>query len=212
MPWFSSEGYQRVIMNKNPYRARKNMFSITLIFTTVTLLIVFISLQLYGVNPNLKLDQIFPFMIKHYSFNGINGALFICIFAMVISTVDSTANSVSVLLTNDVFPLLNKKFRQIASYGKAIDARAANVEIVSNVRVNGNSKQALVCLWTDPETGALHTFRSQEDYYNKYYLVGQALRVYVNPGNLEEYIVDTSKVSYAAAVKYAANTVMNRVR
>lgn len=106
----------------------------------------------------------------------------------------------------------NKKFKQIASYGKALDARAANVDIVSQVRVNGNSKQALVCLWTDPETGALHTFKSKGDYNNKYYLVGQPLRVYVNPGNLEEYIVDTSKVSYAAAVKYAANTVMNRVR
>jgi hypothetical protein len=107
---------------------------------------------------------------------------------------------------------VNKKFRQITSYGKALDARAANVDIVSNVRVNGNTKQALVCLWSDPETGALHTFTSQADYRNKFYLVGQPLRVYVNPGNLEEYIVDTSKVSYAAAVKYAANTVMNRVR
>lgn len=106
----------------------------------------------------------------------------------------------------------NKKFKQIASYGKALDARAANVDIVSQVRVNGNSKQALVCLWTDPETGALHTFKSKGDYNNKYYLVGQPLRVYVNPGNLEEYVVDLSKVSYAAAVKYAANTVMNRVR
>ncbi len=106
----------------------------------------------------------------------------------------------------------NKKFKQIASYGKALDARAANVDIVSQVRVNGNSKQALVCLWTDPETGALHTFKSKGDYYNKYYLVGQPLRVYVNPGNLEEYVVDLSKVSYASAVKYAANTVMNRVR
>jgi hypothetical protein len=107
---------------------------------------------------------------------------------------------------------LNKKFRQIASYGKAVDARAVNVEIVSNVRVNGNSKQVLVCLWTDPETGALHTFKSQGDYTNKYYLVGQALRIYVNPGNLEEYVIDTSKVSYAAAVKSAANAYMNRVR
>ncbi len=107
---------------------------------------------------------------------------------------------------------VNKRFRQITSYGKALDARAANVDIVSNVRVNGNTKQALVCLWSDPETGALHTFTSQADYRNKFYLVGQPLRVYVNPGNLEEYIVDTSKVSYAAAVKYAANTVMNRVR
>ena len=106
----------------------------------------------------------------------------------------------------------NKKFKQIASYGKALDARAANVDIVSQVRVNGNSKQALVCLWTDPETGVLHTFKSKGDYSNKYYLVGQPLRVYVNPGNLEEYVVDLSKVSYAAAVKYAANTVMNRVR
>ena len=106
----------------------------------------------------------------------------------------------------------NKKFKQIASYGKALDARAANVDIVSQVRVNGNSKQALVCLWNDPETGALHTFTSKGDYNNKYYLVGQPLRVFVNPGNLEEYIVDLSKVSYASAMKNAANMYMNRGR
>lgn len=161
------------------------------------------------------LAGVFAFTMMHGNkiegMNGTSATLFSILFplifvgaglAVMIGGVSSIIKAIKV----------NKKFRQITSYGKALDARAANVDIVSNVRVNGNTKQALVCLWSDPETGALHTFTSQADYRNKFYLVGQPLRVYVNPGNLEEYIVDTSKVSYAAAVKYAANTVMNRVR
>ena len=161
------------------------------------------------------LAGVFAFTMMHGNeiegMNGTSATLFTILFplifvgaglAVMIGGVSSIIKAIKV----------NKRFRQITSYGKALDARAANVDIVSNVRVNGNTKQALVCLWSDPETGALHTFTSQADYRNKFYLVGQPLRVYVNPGNLEEYIVDTSKVSYAAAVKYAADTVMNRVR
>ncbi|MBQ2350190.1 MAG: hypothetical protein II393_02835, partial [Cytophagales bacterium] len=119
VPWFSSPGYQRVLINKDPRRARKNMLSTTVIFTSVSLLLMFIALQLYGVDPNLKLNEILPFLIKHYSFNGVNGALFIIIFAMVISSVDTFANTVSVLLTNDILPLVNKKFKQ-KTYNTAV--------------------------------------------------------------------------------------------
>ena len=119
IPWYSSSGYQRVVINQGPRRARKNLLSITLIFTSVSLLLAFISLQLYGVNSNLELKNILPFMIDKYSFNGINGALFIIIFAMVISTVDTDANVVSVLLTNDVFPVINKKFKE-RTYNTAV--------------------------------------------------------------------------------------------
>ena len=120
VPWFTSRGYQRVVINQGPRRARKNLLSITLIFTSVSLLLAFISLQLYGVNPNIKNeDEILRFMINQYSFNGINGALFIITFAMVISSVDSDANAVSVLLTNDILPLVNKKFKQ-KTYNTAV--------------------------------------------------------------------------------------------
>ena len=92
---------------------------VTLIFTSVSLLLAFISLQLYGVNPNLELKNILPFMIDQYSFNGINGALFIIILAMVISSVDTDANVVSVLLTNDVFPVISKNFKE-RTYNTAV--------------------------------------------------------------------------------------------
>jgi Na+/proline symporter len=137
VPWFSTRGYQRVVINKGPRRAKKNLLMVTLIFTSVSLLLAFISLQLYGVNPNLKLNDIFPFMIEHYSFNGINGTLFITIFAMVISTVDSDVNAVSVLLTNDILPRVNKKFKQ-KTYNTAVYTTFIVVAIALYFSLNSN--------------------------------------------------------------------------
>ena len=126
-----------MVMNQGLRRERKNLLSITLIFTSVSLLLVFISLQLYGVNSNLELKNILPFMIDQYSFNGINGALFIIILAMVISSVDTDANVVSVLLTNDVFPVLNKNFKE-RTYNTAVYTTFIVVAIALYFSLNSN--------------------------------------------------------------------------
>ena len=111
VPWHSTPLYQRVLMAETPWRARRLMFLAILIYTTIRLMVVYIGLQVYGVDPNLKIKEIWPFIIKTFSFKGLNGIIFVGICALVISTVDSHLNAASVVITNDILPAIHGKFK-----------------------------------------------------------------------------------------------------
>ncbi len=112
IPWRSTPFYQRVLMAHSPWRAKQLMLMATLIYITLSAIVVFIGLQTYGSNPNLKLADIWPYIIKTFSFPGINGLIFIAILSLVVSTVDSHLNSTSTVITNDLLPFVSNKFKQ----------------------------------------------------------------------------------------------------
>ncbi|MBQ2350308.1 MAG: sodium:solute symporter family protein [Cytophagales bacterium] len=119
VPWHSTPLYQRVLMAETPWRARRLMFLAILIYTTINMMVVYIGLQVYGVDSSLKIKEIWPFIIKTFSFKGLNGVIFVGICALVISTVDSHLNAASVVITNDILPAIHDKFK-VRQYKTAV--------------------------------------------------------------------------------------------
>ncbi len=131
IPWHSTPEYQRVLICGDTSKARRAMGMATLIYTSVSIMIIFIGLQVAGLKPGMQLDEIFPYIMDTFSFPGMKGLLFICMISLIISTVDSHLNAVAVILTNDILPILGKRYSlfQEKTYATAVKSTIITISI-----------------------------------------------------------------------------------
>ena len=88
-----------------------------------------------------------------------------------------------------------KLLRRIVAEGHFITATVTSVQPNYNVRVNGRCPYFAECCFTDPVTGAIHLFRSQNIYFDPTSLLLDAsVRVYCKDGDYRHYYVDVNSL------------------
>lgn len=111
---FSPELFQRTVMAKNVYQARRVLTYSALIYVLIILITVWIGILLLTDKPGLTQDQIINYMISEYAYIGIKGLLGAGVIALAMSTADSSMNSISVMFANDfVRPLAGHKHTSV---------------------------------------------------------------------------------------------------
>ena len=92
--------------------------------------------------------------------------------------------------------------KRVIKYNYLIEADIKNVELKSNISINGRHPYILIATAISPKNGMLHIFESEYFFEDiKYNLQANNIRkvlVYVNPNNYDKYYVniDTLKSNY----------------
>lgn len=77
--------------------------------------------------------------------------------------------------------------------GVAIEAKIQSVEVKTNISMNGQSPFVVVCQWLNPMTRQLHTFESENIWFDPTpYIEQDTVTVLVEKDNPEKYYVDIS--------------------
>lgn len=114
--------FQRVVIAKDVYQARRSFLYASLIYLFVSLFIIWIALLIRTQNDNLDFGHVFPYIVANYAPTGFKGLLLVGFVAMMMSTADSNLNAAATILTNDiVIPLLptsSKSWLQVVKSNK----------------------------------------------------------------------------------------------
>jgi solute:Na+ symporter, SSS family len=100
--------FQRVAMGSNLEQVKKAFLYSGIIFIAIKISITWIPFLVYSMNPNIQSEQMIPFIVDNYSYNGLKGFIVVAIAAFVMSTADSDINSSSVLFTHDIYGVFVK--------------------------------------------------------------------------------------------------------
>lgn len=108
---------QRYLTTKDVKRSSRSIWTNALLAIPATILFFAVGTALwafYKINPELlnpasKSDDIFPWFIAQQLPVGVSGLVITAIFAAAMSTVDSSVNSMSAVVTNDFYKRLNPK-------------------------------------------------------------------------------------------------------
>jgi len=85
--------------------------------------------------------------------------------------------------------------RKVVAAGDYVTAKVVSVRQNFNVQVSGRCPFVVECHYQDPVTGVLHVFHSCNLYYYPEELMGNEIRVYVDPKNMKHYYVDTCSLN-----------------
>lgn len=94
--------------------------------------------------------------------------------------------------------LKTRKIKKLKISGRKIYANYVSTEINTTYSVNGRNPFYIICEWNDPMTNIKYIFKSEniwfdpENYIQQYNI--QMFKVYINPNNIKEYVVDTSNI------------------
>ncbi|AUG07145.1 DUF3592 domain-containing protein [Pseudomonas sp. S09G 359] len=96
--------------------------------------------------------------------------------------------------------LKGRKRAYLQRNGVAIEAKIQSVEVKTNISMNGQSPFVVVCQWLNPMTRQLHTFESENIWFDPTpYIEQDTVTVLVEKDNPEKYYVDISFLPKLAA-------------
>ena len=89
--------------------------------------------------------------------------------------------------------LNNQKIRHLKTNGSPVETQFQSVEINGALKVNGRSPYQILTQWTNPETGKLHIFKSENIWFDPTNLIKQEkITVLIDRNNPKKYYTDTS--------------------
>lgn len=111
-PQFEPMVFQRVSIGRSVNQVAKSFKTAALICFIMQCIIIVIGILILSVNPNLNPEDLIKYIINNYTYTGLRGLVAIGIMAMVMSTADSSVNSVSIIFAHDLFKPLGFKWAQ----------------------------------------------------------------------------------------------------
>jgi Na+/proline symporter/signal transduction histidine kinase len=109
IPTVSSPMFQRISMGSSISQVKKAFFIAAVLLLVADLLIAWIPFLLHIIDSDIAEKDLLGYTVNKFSFAGLNGLVLTAVIAFAMSTADSFINSSSVLFTNDIYGLLNKK-------------------------------------------------------------------------------------------------------
>lgn len=86
-----------------------------------------------------------------------------------------------------------KKERHLLQKGQVIEADVQSVDLNEALSINGRNPYVVRCQWLNPQTNQVHVFQSGHVWFDPTeHLDRDKVRVYVEVGNLRNYLVDLS--------------------
>ena len=129
-PRMSPTFSQRILMGDNIFKLKRVFFISGLTIAIFLFLLNWIPFLLYTHNPALDSSQLLPYVIDNYTYPGLKGLLIAGIFALAMSTADSSLNSSAVMISNDVFRPLNISRGNELSMAKKVSAVLGFLSII----------------------------------------------------------------------------------
>jgi Na+/proline symporter/signal transduction histidine kinase len=125
IPDFEPSIFQRISMAKDINQVRKAFTYSAIAVMVVQLLISWIAILILTRDSSLDSNNLFAYILEHYSYIGLKALLVIGVLTMVMSTADSKLNSGAIMFSHDIASNLNfiKKDKEL------IVSRAATVII-----------------------------------------------------------------------------------
>jgi len=102
IPKFGSEMFQRISMSRSVGQVVSAFKIAGLLLFLVQMVVIAIGIFILSDNPNLNPDNLVSYVVSHYSYAvGFKGMISIGIMAMMMSTADSSINSIAVIFAHD---------------------------------------------------------------------------------------------------------------
>ena len=155
---------QRVIAAKTISHAQTGLMLGGLIKYIMAIIIIIPGIALYGIlgDSLLEPDLAFPYLVKTYLPNGLKGIILCGLFASLMSTVDSTFNSIATLWSTDIYStIINKNAsdkQKIAAGRKAIIISLGTALLMSII--------LLYLKFDNPDSAFTHTLNNLRYYIN----------------------------------------------
>tara|TARA_B100000686_G_scaffold353506_1_gene459392 strand:+ start:1848 stop:3410 length:1563 start_codon:yes stop_codon:yes gene_type:complete len=157
---------QRAIAAKNIYHAQTGLMVGGLIKYFMAVIIIIPGIALYGILGDglSEPDLAFPYLVKMYLPVGIKGIVLCGLFASLMSTIDSTFNSLATLWSNDI-------------YSNYINIEATDLE-----KVKSGRKAIIISLFSSLITGFLLLYLKFDNPDSAFTHTLNNLRYYINCG------------------------------
>jgi hypothetical protein len=84
--------------------------------------------------------------------------------------------------------------KKLKKHGNLINAEIENVFQDTSISINGRHPLVIVAKWIDPNSGEVHSFKSDGTMNNFANLTGASVGVFINPEKKEEYFVDLESI------------------
>ena len=155
---------QRVIAAKTISHAQTGLMLGGLIKYIMAIIIIIPGIALYGIlgDSLLEPDLAFPYLVKTYLPNGLKGIILCGLFASLMSTVDSTFNSIATLWSTDIYSTIINKYasdeQKIAAGRKAIIISLGTALLMSII--------LLYLKFDNPDSAFTHTLNNLRYYIN----------------------------------------------
>ena len=107
IPGFEPSIFQRISMAKDINQIRKAFTYAAIAVLVVQLLISWISILILSKDSSLNSNNLFAYILEHYSYPGFKAILVIGVLTMVMSTADSKLNSGAIMFSHDIASNLN---------------------------------------------------------------------------------------------------------
>jgi SSS family solute:Na+ symporter len=109
LPYMNPAMVQRILMGRNAKQAQAALFISALGRIPYYIMVGLLGLVAFIIEPTLKADMAFPFLVNHILPVGIKGFVISGVMAVIMSTADSFLHVAGILLTHDVIAPLRKK-------------------------------------------------------------------------------------------------------
>jgi signal transduction histidine kinase/Na+/proline symporter len=106
--------FQRVMMARNLYQARRSFVIAGIITLMILLITMWLGILLLVDNPELDPDNLLSYLINKHSYTGFKGFVAIGIMSIIMSTADSYINTASVIFSNDLLKLSSKNTQSLS--------------------------------------------------------------------------------------------------
>lgn len=103
IPAFDPTYFQRISMAKDLAQVIRSHKLASLVIFILGVVIAFIGMIVYAAYPNASTTDLVRIIISDYSYVGLKGLTLAAIMAMAMSTADSYINSISILVSYDIF-------------------------------------------------------------------------------------------------------------
>lgn len=88
--------------------------------------------------------------------------------------------------------ITENKIADLKTNGKLLETTFASIEINWNLKINNQSPYQIHTVWVNPETEAVYYFKSKNLWRNPDGYVPKMIKVYVDPDNYKNYLMDLS--------------------
>ncbi|MES2215048.1 MAG: ATP-binding protein [Pseudomonadota bacterium] len=102
VPALSPTDTQKVMMGTNIAQVKRAHIIAAVLVALIYLSIAWIPFLVYNVNPDLKPNELLPYIVDHYTYPGLKGMMIVAIVALAMSTADAYMNIASVLFSHDI--------------------------------------------------------------------------------------------------------------
>ena len=155
---------QRAIAAKTVSHAQTGLMVGGLIKYVMAIIIIIPGIALYGVlgDSLLEPDLAFPYIVKTYLPNGLKGIILCGLFASIMSTIDSTFNSIATLWSTDIYSAIinkNASDKQKISAGRKAILFSLGTALLMGVIL-------LYLKFDNPDSAFTHTLNNLRYYIN----------------------------------------------